>query len=217
MTYLNFLSNFLSENVNFHKKRAKNKKVMLYTYMYVNYFCLTRVLYNHLSVFSDNNNVIPPSQIGFKKGSRTSDHVLVLKSLIDKYINGPKKSYLYVCFIDFSAAFNTIWRNALLYQTVSKWYWWSIFKGYQEFMYSSVLFSVKCDTKLTDSFETKVGVKQGCVLSPIFFNIFLSDLPDIFDSNCHPVKLNNTSLHCLLYADDLIILSERSDGLQCGP
>ena len=53
------------------------------------------------------------------------------------------------------------------------------------------------------------------MLSPIIFNILLGDLPDIFDSNCHPVKLNNTSLHCLLYADDLIILSESSDGLQC--
>ena len=30
MAYLNSLSNFLSENVNFHKDRAKNKKVMLY-------------------------------------------------------------------------------------------------------------------------------------------------------------------------------------------
>ena len=30
MAHLNFLSNFLSENVNFHKDRAKNKKVMLY-------------------------------------------------------------------------------------------------------------------------------------------------------------------------------------------
>ena len=74
---------------------------------------------------------------------------------------------------------------------------------------------VKRIDSVCSSFETKVGVKQGCVLSPIFFNIFLSDLPGIFDSNCYPVKLNNTSLHCLLYADDLIILSESSDGLQC--
>ena len=127
---------------------------------------------------------------------------------------GRKKSYLYVCFIDFSAAFDTIWRNALLYKLSQNGIGGQFLKVIRN-MYSSVLFSVKCDTKLTDSFETKVGVKQGCVLSPIFFNIFLSDLPDIFDSNCYPVKLNNTSLHCLLYADDLITLSESSDGLQC--
>ena len=57
------------------------------------------------------NSSIPPNQIGFKKGSRTSDHVLVLKPPIDKYINRAGKSYLYVWFIDFSAAFDTVWEK----------------------------------------------------------------------------------------------------------
>ena len=49
----------------------------------------------------------------------------------------------------------------------------------------------------------------------MLFNIFLSDLPNIFDSECDPVQLNNSFLHCLMYADDLVILSESSNGLQC--
>ena len=81
-------------------------------------------------------------------------------------------------------------------------------------MYRSVSFAVKCDNKLTDSFETTVGVKQGCVLSPIFLNIFLYDLPLIFDATCAPVNLNNLNLSCLMYADDLIIMSESAAGLQ---
>ena len=36
-------------------------------------------------------------------------------------------------------------------------------------MYSSVMFSVKCNTKITAPFSSTVGVKQGCVLSPMFF------------------------------------------------
>jgi hypothetical protein len=31
------------------------------------------------------HNIICPEQIGFSKGSRTSDHMFVLKTLIDKY------------------------------------------------------------------------------------------------------------------------------------
>ena len=38
--------------------------------------------------FTNTNDVIPSNQIGFPKGSRTSDHVLVLKTLINKYTNG---------------------------------------------------------------------------------------------------------------------------------
>jgi exonuclease III len=175
-------------------------------------FCL--VLYNRLNNFVVSNSCIPPNQIGFKKGSRTSDHVLVLKSLVDKYLNKAGKSYLYVCFIDFSAAFDTVWRNALIYK-LTKIGIGGKFLATICNMYKSVSFAVKCDDKITDSFETTVGVKQGCVLSPIFFNIFLSDLPSVFDSTCDPVKLNNTDLSCLMYADDLILLSESSIGLQC--
>ena len=39
-------------------------------------------------------------KIGFRKGSRTQDHILVLKSVIDKYIS--KLDKLYVCFVDFA-------------------------------------------------------------------------------------------------------------------
>ena len=102
-------------------------------------------------------------------------YVLVFKSLTDKYINPAGKSYLYVCFIDFSTAFDTVWHNALLYKLTQIGIggnFWNIIHD----MYRSVSFAVKCD-KFTDSFEATVRIKQGCVLSPIFFNIFLWSTP----------------------------------------
>ena len=39
-------------------------------------------------------------------------------------------------------------------------------------MYKKVPFSVKCEGGLTDDFDTTVGVKQGCILSPFFFQCF---------------------------------------------
>jgi hypothetical protein len=37
----------------------------------------------------------------------------------------------------------------------------------------------------------------------------------LFSSICDPVTLGDTKLSCLLYADDLVILSESESGLQC--
>ena len=60
-----------------------------------------------------------------------------------------------------------------------------------ESMYKDVYYRIRVDGGLTEEFPSSVGVKQGCVLSPILFNLFLSDLPNIFTDECDPIKINN--------------------------
>ena len=55
-------------------------------------------------------------------------------------------------------------------------------------------------------------VKQGYFHS--LFNLYVNDLPTIFNDDCNPVTLHYEKLNCLLYADDLILLSESESGLQ---
>ena len=51
------------------------------------------------------------NQIGFCKGFRTADHVLTIKTLMDKYLRENKK--LYFCFVDFRKAYDRTWHEAL--------------------------------------------------------------------------------------------------------
>ena len=66
----------------------------------------------------------------------------------------------------------------------------------------------------TQSFMSTIGVRQGDSLSPDLFKIFINDLPDIFDKDCHGVDIGTYHLNCLLNADDVILLSQNEVGLQ---
>ena len=75
---------------------------------------------------------------------------------------------------------------------------------------------MKFSRGLTNSFMSSIGVRQGCNLNSILFNIFINDLFELFspsDHSCFPVKLKSVSLNCLLYADDLILMSETETGI----
>ena len=174
----------------------------------------TSILNDRLYKFIYEKGIMPKEQIGFKRHSRTSDHIFTLKTIIDKFI---KKSggHLYACFVDFSKAFDTVWWPGLFYKLLKlgiRGNFYSVIKS----MYDNVQCSVKINGEMTDSFPVFQGVRQGEILSPLLFNIFIHDLPtDIAqDSPDDSIRLNNISLDCLMYADDIVLLAKDAAGMQ---
>ena len=75
--------------------------------------------------------------------------------------------------------------------------------------------SIKVGDTYSPPFKTNRGVRQGWVLSPLLFVLFLSDLQEILDDSKDNVKLDGeTEISCLMWADDILILSETEEGLQ---
>jgi hypothetical protein len=168
------------------------------------------ILNQRLLKYVVNNKLIPENQIGFMPNSRTSDHVFILKNAIDKYLRRNKK--LYACFIDFRKAFDTVWHDALFLKLREHGIG-GLFYNIVKNMYKSSKLCVRTARGLTPFFSSNVGVRQGCALSPLLFNLFISDLQPWLD-NDDAVRLFSRSVSHLLYADDLVILSESPNGLQ---
>ena len=63
-------------------------------------------------------------------------------------------------------------------------------------------------------FNSKIGVRQGDVLSPNLFKLYIHDFPKYLQDLPGIIFLNDIPLHCLMYADAIVILSSSREGLQ---
>ena len=67
-------------------------------------------------------------------------------------------------------------------------------------MYSEVSCSIKLNDQLTDWFPINNGVKQGCLLSPTLFSLYIEDLVDELKSARAGIDINSDHVAALLYA-----------------
>ena len=74
--------------------------------------------------------------------------------------------------------------------------------------YPNTSCAVKVNGKRTDFFNYSESVRQGCLLSPLLFNIFINGVVKSLDKNKPtPLKLRR-NISCLLYVDDLKSVSK---------
>ena len=150
-------------------------------------------------------------QIGFRTGYITADYVFILNTILNSYFSKGKK--VYACFVDFSQAYDSVWRNGLLYKSILNRLSLKFILLIKS-MYTELQAAVKLPNGVTPYFSSLVGVRQGCNLSPMLFILFVNDNFDLFDNaKCDPVKPHTKLIHCLMYAGDLLILSETENGL----
>ena len=155
-----------------------------------------------------------PNQLGFCAGSQTSDHILTMKTLIDKYVSNGRKR-LFTCFVDYKKAFDRVCRDALLYKLSHLGFSGSIFNCIQH-MYSNSSTRIKLIKKISAAIDVGVGTEQGHPLSPELFKLFIHDLSaelnDLMQGT-FPV-LSDTLVNHLLWADDLVLIALDKDSLQ---
>ena len=82
------------------------------------------------------------------------------------------------------------------------------------FWYTHQQMFVRWGNTISTHFTVANGVKQGGVISPILFNIYMDKLSIALNSSGIGGYLGNVFLHHLCYADDLCLISLSSTGMQ---
>ena len=169
------------------------------------------ILLSRLEKRIQTTNPISCNQIGFTKGHRTADHIFVLKTVVDKIVRVERRR-LFVAFIDFRKAYDRINRDLLFLKLQKSGIRGTFYRNIKA-MYNSISYHVKVRGGTLDPITSLLGLKQGGVLSPLLFNIFIDDMKNIFNESCDPVKMLESPLSHLLYADDLVLMSTSETGL----
>jgi len=149
-------------------------------------------------------------QFGFSKNSSCGHAVFVLKETMQ--LVKLRKKKMFVTAIDASKAFDKVNRYLL----------WLILIKKIGFELTNVLMAyydisqayVSNKEEFSDIFRTTIGVKQGGPLSPRLFSIYIQDLEVVIDSTNIGIKVGDMVINLLLYADDILLISETKRDMQ---
>ena len=84
-------------------------------------------------------------------------------------------------------------------------------------IYKTFISCVRTNDGLTDFFNCSIGLRQGCVLSPILFSLFINELANEMVNKCDrgiQMTPDLTDIFLLLFADDVVLFSDTRGGLQ---
>ena len=154
------------------------------------------ILLNRFMTYIRGKQLISPKQIGFMKNAGTSDHIFLLQTIIAKVVN-KNKNKLYTAFIEFKKAYDTVNRKSLLERLkilgINGLFFLNIAA-----MYRKTEYRIKLSSGNSQNIVSNLGLKQGCPLSPMLFNLYMDDIDEIFDESCQPVDIQNESLNHFL-------------------
>ena len=173
-------------------------------------FC--QILKERLTTMVEEYNMVVEEQGGFRKGRGCRDQIVSLMLLGQTKLATQEGGFL-AAFIDFSKAYDRVCRKKL----------WECLKGYSvsgkflamlQALYLDNSVEVKIGDKRSDHFPVSSGLRQGCVLSPLLFSLYINGLVVELKRKRCGVECGGLLIPGLLFADDTSLFGEDVKGLE---
>ena len=171
---------------------------------------MLRVILNRLKKEAEEH--LAEEQAGFRAGRSTVEQIFSCRIMMEKHLQHQKA--LFHNFIDFKKAFDRVWHEGL----------WHVLRGFGieeglvqviQALYSSASSAVLLNNDSGEHFRTTVGVRQGCLLSPVLFNLFLENImrETLQDFNS-TISIGGRIINNLRFADDIDLMGGSNQELQ---
>ena len=171
---------------------------------------MLRVLLNRLKKKSE--EILADEQAGFRPKRSTAEQIFNIRVLVEKHLHHQRD--LFHNFIDFKKAFDRVWHDGL----------WQVMRNFNfdthlieiiQALYQDATSAVLLNNNRGDFFKTTVGVRQGCLLSPVLFNIYLENIMQetLFDFHTS-ITIGGRPICNLRFADDIDLMGGSEAELQ---
>lgn len=172
----------------------------------------SNLLNQRIITWVERNDILPEAQAGFRKLRGCEEQIFILNTLV--YLKFQKNKKLYCAFFDFERAFPSINHHLLwerLYSTGISYKYINIMRK----IYSKANTKMKLEDGFSEKIDLSEGVLQGEVCSPTFFSLYLHNIISYLkDEGYKGVKLGETSIYLLLFADDMVLVADSKESLQ---
>jgi hypothetical protein len=143
-------------------------------------------------------------QFGFKQGLSCSNAIFALRQAIE-YFND-RSSNVYVASLDASKAFDRV-NHFKLFSTLIRCGLPQCFTNVIINWYSKLSVVVKWNNCKSSALGVLSGVRQGGLLSPSLFNVYVNGMISSLRKQKYGCHIGNVYIGCIMYADDLLLLS----------
>ena len=163
----------------------------------------------HLASWAIGEGKISSTQKGFLPMEGCAEHCFLMESLICDAKR--RRKDLRILWLDLKNAFGSVSHDLL-------WFMMRRLGDSAKFItickniYSESSQRVRCSSGYTEDISLRVGIKQGCPLSPLLFNIALEGLLPILREKGTGYQFHNgATVKQLAYADDLCLIAKSKD------
>ena len=151
-------------------------------------------------------------QGGFRKGRSCIDQIFTVSQLGEKVLEKGKQ--MAVACVDLEKAYDTVRRDKL-WQVLEEYGIHGRLLGAVREFYKKSEACVKIGEKMSRWFQITRGVRQGCVMSPWLFNVFMDKIVrEAQERFTEEVQLETTIVKLVLFTDDVMMLAEKSEDME---
>ena len=150
-------------------------------------------------------------QYGLKKNSSTVHELHCLRETVTYFVNNDSR--VFCTFLDASKAFDHLVHSGLFLKLMDR----NVPANFLNVIiswYSDLKCCVKWADQFSDWFAITAGVRQGGILSPDFYSIYVDDLITKLKASKKGCYYVDSFAVALFYADDMAILAPSIRGLQ---